>query len=123
MAVPPPEPERPPAAGPGDWIRRNLARSPADIVVSLLAAVVVGYILYRLVRSVFVTGRWEIVRDNLKLFMVGRYPLDDLWRISVVVVAIGLYGGLVAGYIAARRRRLGLDVDGPPQPWWRRVLA
>jgi general L-amino acid transport system permease protein len=123
MAVPPPEPERPPADGPVDWIRRNLARSPLDALVSLIAAVIVGYIAYRLLRYVFVTGRWDIVRDNLKLFMVGRYPLDDLWRISVVVVAIGLYGGLVAGYVVVRRRRLGLAVDGPPQPWWRRVLA
>jgi general L-amino acid transport system permease protein len=123
MAVPPPEPERPPADGPGDWIRRNLARSPLDAVVSLIAAAVVGYVAYRLARYVFVTGRWEIVRDNLKLFMVGRYPLAELWRVSVVVVAIGLYGGLVAGYVAARRLRLGLDADVPPQPWWRRVLA
>ena len=123
MAVPPPEPERPPAAGPGDWVRRNLARSPVDALVSLVAAVLVGYLLYRLFRYVFVTGRWEIVRVNLKLFMVGRYPLDDLWRISVVVVAIGLYGGLVAGYVAVRRRRLGLDAEVPPLPWWRRVLA
>jgi general L-amino acid transport system permease protein len=123
MAVPPPEPERPPADGPKDWIRRNLARSPLDAVVSLIAAVVVGYVAYRLLRYVFVTGRWDIVRDNLKLFMVGRYPLAELWRISVVVVAIGLYGGLVAGYVAVRRRRLGLDADGPPRPWWRRVLA
>ena len=38
--------------------------------------------LYRLVRYVFVTGRWEIVRVNLKLFMVGRYPADELWRIA-----------------------------------------
>ena len=29
MPVPPPEPERPPAAGPGDWVRRNLFRSSA----------------------------------------------------------------------------------------------
>ena len=123
MAVPPPEPARPPADGPADWIRRNLARSPVDAVVSLVAAAVVAYIAYRLIRYVFVTGRWEIVQDNLKLFMVGRYPLDDLWRISVVVVAIGLYGGLLAGYIATRRRRLGLDADVAPQPWWRRVVA
>jgi general L-amino acid transport system permease protein len=123
MIVPPPEPPRPPADGPRDWIRRNLARSPVDAVVSLVATVVVGYVVYRLVRYVFVTGRWEIVQDNLKLFMVGRYPIAELWRISVVLAGIGLYGGLVAGYLAARRRRLGLDADVAPQPWWRRALA
>ena len=65
-----------PAAGPGDWVRRNLFRSPADTVVTIVSGLVVGYVAYRLLRFVFVTGRWDIVRVNLKLFMVGRYPND-----------------------------------------------
>jgi general L-amino acid transport system permease protein len=119
MAVPPPERPRPPAQGPGDWARRNLFRSPLDAVVTVVSAAAVGYVLYRLARYVFVTGRWEIIRVNLKLFMVGRYPADELWRVSVVVVAIALYGGVVAGFVAARQRRMGVAVERPAG-WWRR---
>jgi general L-amino acid transport system permease protein len=122
MAVPPPEPKRPPARGPGDWVRQNLFRSPLDVVVTVLLALVVGYVLYRLVRYVFVTGRWEIIRVNLKLFMVGRYPTDELWRVSVVLAVIALYGGVVAGFSAARRRRMGAEVEARG-PWWRRILG
>jgi general L-amino acid transport system permease protein len=120
--VPPPEPARPPTHGAGDWARRNLFRSPVDAVVTVVSAAVVAYVLYRLARYVFVTGRWDIVRDNLKLFMVGRYPVDDLWRVASVVVAIAGYIGLVAGFVARRRRRMGLDPEHPPS-WWRRVGA
>jgi general L-amino acid transport system permease protein len=120
--VPPPEPERPPADGAGDWVRRNLLRSPLDAVVTVVAAAVVGYVLYRLGRYVFVTGRWEIIRVNLKLFMVGRYPVAELWRVSVVLVAIAGYIGLVAGFVSSRRRRMGLDPE-THAPWWRRTLA
>ena len=84
-AVPPPEPERPPTAGPADWVRHNLFRSTRDSIVTVVSALVVGYVIYRAVRYVFVTGRWEIVRVNLRLFMVGRYPSDELWRISVAI--------------------------------------
>jgi general L-amino acid transport system permease protein len=119
MALPPPEPPRPPAAGPGDWVRRNLFRTPTDAVVTIVSGLVVGYVAYRLLRFVFVTGRWDIVRVNLKLFMVGRYPTDALWRIAVALVAIALYAGLVAGLVAHRQAVAG--TAPPPVPFWHRV--
>ena len=120
MAVPPPEPPRPPTSGPGDWVRRNLFRSPIDGAVTIVAGAVVAYVVFRLARFVFVTGRWDIVRDNLKLFTVGRYPDDQLWRVAVALAVIALAGGVVAGY-AARRSRLRAPRE--PQSWWRRVLG
>lgn len=103
MAVPPPEPPRPPAAGPGDWLRRNLFRSPGDTVVTVVAGAVVGYVAFRLARYVFVTGRWDIVRVNLKLFMVGRYPDGSLWRVGVALAVLAFGGGVIAGFVARRR--------------------
>ena len=64
MAIPPPEPERPAAAGPGDWVRHNLFRSVGDGIVTVVSGLVVLYVVYRAVRYVFVTGRWEIVRGQ-----------------------------------------------------------
>ena len=46
-----------------------------------------AWILWRLVRFVLVTGRWEIVEVNLRLFMYGRYPEAHVLRLSVAVVA------------------------------------
>ncbi len=109
-----------------DWARRNLFRSPVDAVVTVLSSLVVLYVVYRLARYVFVTGRWEIVRVNLKLFMVGRYPIAELWRISVAVIAIALFGGLVAGHLARRARDAGVAAGAerdPPTAWWRTALG
>ena len=124
LEVLPPEPERPPAAGPGDWVRRNLFRSVGDGIVTVVAGVVVLYIVYRGLRYVFVTGRWEIIRVNLKLFMVGNYPGDELWRVSVAVAVIAFFVGLVAGFAIKRRRVTGRAApEISRQPWWRRPLA
>lgn len=101
--IPPPERVAEPADGPVDWLRRNLFRSPADGAVTIVATLVIGYVLYRVGRYVFVTGRWEIVRVNLKLFMVGRYPDDQLWRIAVVLVGVVAFAGLVAGFVNRRQ--------------------
>ncbi len=63
--------------------------------------------IFRLAQFVFVTGRWDIVRVNLTLFMVGRYPRDELWRVVVALVAIAGYGGAVAGHVHRRQVRAG----------------
>ncbi len=89
----------------------------------MVSGVVVGYVLYRAVRYVFVTGRWEIVRVNLELFMVGRYPRDELWRISVAIALIAFFSGLVAGFIGRRRVVTGRAEPPPPRPWWRAALG
>ena len=121
VEVPPPEPVREPAAGPADWIRRNLFRSVGDGIVTVVAGGVALYVLYRAVRYVLVTGRWEIIRLNLRLFMVGRYPVDELWRVSLAVALIAGFIGLVAGFVARRRVVTG-RAEPSTRPWWRRVI-
>ena len=113
MPVAPVEPPKMIAIeGPWDWARRNLFRGPVDIVITVVSTIVVAYVLYRLGRFVFVTGRWKIVRVNLRLFMVGRYPYSDYWRIVVSVLGIAaLLGVAVGSGIQAQRRELG-----PPEP-------
>ena len=72
--------------------------------------------MFRLARWVFVTADWEIVRVNLRLFMVGRFPADQLWRLWVAgyVVAVTL------GRRARRRTSVAMrpveDGAGDPAP-------
>jgi general L-amino acid transport system permease protein len=118
--LPPAEPPPEPARGAGDWIRRNLFRSWIDGIITVVAAVVLAYVAFRFLRFVFVTGRWEVVQRNLTLFMVGRYPRDELWRIGVGLCAIALYGGLLAGYVERMRRITGRQTES--LPLGRRIL-
>ena len=98
------------------WVRQNLARNGRDAAVSVVALLACGYVLYRFLRFVLVTGRWEVVRVNLKLFMVGRFPADHLPRVAVALAVIALVAGLVAGVIHRRQVAAGTAVrpDAPP---------
>ena len=71
----------------------------------------------------FVTGRWEIIRVNLKLFMVGRWPADEMWRISVAIALIAFFIGVVTGFAGKRRAATGRAHDGDDRPWWRTSLS
>ncbi len=103
------------------WARHNLFRSWTDTVVTVVSGLVVGYVIFRLAQFVFVTGRWDIIRVNLTLFMVGRYPRDELWRVVVALVAIAAYGGAVAGHVHRRQVRAG--TAEPPVPLTTRLTA
>src|SRR3954462_7506370 len=102
-----PEPAPPPTRGARDWLRQNLFRSWGDAVLTVVAAVILGAVLYRAARVVFVSGRWDVVRTNLTLFMVGRYPRDELWRVSVSLCSLAAYGGLLAGFVHRRQLAAG----------------
>ncbi|MFO7300360.1 MAG: amino acid ABC transporter permease [Actinomycetes bacterium] len=100
---------RPPVrhATPGEWVRKNLFRTPLDTVLTLVLAPLSLYGIFFLARFVFVTGRWEIVRVNLKLLLVGNWPAVHMPRLSVALAVIGFVGGIVAGLVHARQVRLG----------------
>ena len=69
------------------WAREHLFRNRRDSITTVVAGLVVGWVVFRVVRFALVTGRWEVVRTNLTLFLVGRYPTGELWRVVVALVA------------------------------------
>jgi general L-amino acid transport system permease protein len=89
------------------WLRRNLFRNAVDTVITVVSAVVAAWIVYKSVNFVFVTGRWDIIRVNLRLLMIGRFPDAHVLRIAVTVVALSGWAGLIAGIVRARQVRAG----------------
>jgi general L-amino acid transport system permease protein len=92
------------------WLRRNLFRSPVDAAVSVVVGAVAIWLLVRGVRFVLVTGRWDVVRDNLKLLLTGRYPVEHLPRVSVAVVVAAALAGVVAGVVRRHQEAAGTAV-------------
>ena len=95
-----PPPER--TVSPRVWIRHNLFRNGRDSVVTVVTGIVLVFAAFRAVRFLFVSGRWEIVRVNLDLYLYGRYPADQLWRVVLAVLALVATAGLIAGALAVR---------------------
>jgi general L-amino acid transport system permease protein len=88
-------------------MRRNLFRSPADGVMTVVFGGLSLYVAFRLLRFVFVTARWTIVKVNLKLLLLGRWPDRHLLRIAVALIVLAAWGGLIAGLVHARQVRAG----------------
>ncbi|MFV1999387.1 MAG: amino acid ABC transporter permease [Acidimicrobiia bacterium] len=79
----------PPPKGPGLWMRDNLFSTPASIVMTIIASIVVVLAYRGLLGFVFnPRGRWDAVTFNMKLLMVQAYPPTELWRVWGSVGAI-----------------------------------
>ncbi|MEM9713397.1 MAG: amino acid ABC transporter permease [Actinomycetota bacterium] len=99
-----------------DWLKANLFRSVIDSIVSVVVGALAVFALFRLVRFVFVTGRWEIIEVNLSLLITGVWPEAEMWRLVATLLAAGFVGGLVVGFVA-RSREIEAGIEpGPIRP-------
>jgi len=89
------------------WLRRNLFRTPLDGVLTVVFGAISIWLLYKTLSFIFVTGRWDIIRVNLRLLMIGRFPEAHVLRIAVTVVALAGWVGLLAGFVRGRQVRSG----------------
>jgi len=92
--------------GPRAWLRRNLFNTWYNAVLTVvlgLAIVGVGY----LVLDWALTGaRWGVVTTNLRLFLVGQYPLEEAWRVWLALLALSVITGLSTAAHGRRSTRM-----------------
>jgi len=89
------------------WMRRNLFRGPVDSIVTVAAAALSAWVLYKTVRFVLITGRWDVIRVNLRLMMYGRFPEAHVLRLAVAVVVLSAWAGVIAGVVHRRQVAAG----------------
>jgi general L-amino acid transport system permease protein len=106
----------PPAAlSPGQWLRKNLFNTWYNALLTLVTLVVLFLLLRGLLTRVLVTANWTPVAQSLKLFAVGQYPIDQIWRVGVILAMVsflmgvswGVWGGTVRTFAIALALGLG----------------
>lgn len=80
-----------------EWLRRNLFNSVLNTIITLVLVVAIPLVLWRVLNWVINVASWQAVTANLRLFMIGLYPSDQMWRVQACVGLIMLLIGLSAG--------------------------
>ena len=85
---------KPPPATVGlpGWLRRNLFSTWYNGLLTLVSLWVL-YSLISAVVSAFAGADWSVVSTNLRLFMIGRYPVSQAWRVQAAVSVLALLAG------------------------------
>jgi general L-amino acid transport system permease protein len=109
---------------PRQWMRQNLFATPWGSVLSVVFGLVLAYAAYRLAWFVAVSSDWLIIRSNLRLFMIGRYPADEVWRLWGALYIVAALAGLLSGATVANAeqeaRASGRAVVRPRRRDWPR---
>jgi general L-amino acid transport system permease protein len=84
---------------PGEWLKENLFSTVGNSIVTVVVGAIAVVVLIAGLDWV-INADFKIVRDNLRIFMVGQFPRDELWRpwASGYVLLLGL--GLTSGALA-----------------------
>jgi general L-amino acid transport system permease protein len=92
------------APAPALWVRTNLLSSPLNVVLTFVMGAFVAWVVYGTARWVLVTAEWGVLKANLRAYMVGRFPDDEIWRVWVALFLLAALTGVSRGLL--RRRRL-----------------
>ena len=79
------------------WVRGNLLSTWYNVLFTVLSLVLLFVLLRVSLPWLFVTADWTVVTANLKLFIVGQYPAEQMWRVSVGVVWLAFLFGIAWG--------------------------
>ncbi len=107
MATAPRDDLAPPVTSIGviGWLRKNLFSSWFNSLLSLLSLWFLVTVGGEFVRWALTGARWSVVSSNLRLFMVGPYPPDQVWRVWLVLGTVSLLFGLAGGAIGGTIRQ------------------
>lgn len=96
------------------WFRKNLFGSWLDALLTLIALAFAVAILVPTVRWATTSARWEVIPNNVELFMFGSYPRDQVWRLWLCLWLLALVTGMLWGVYVRRRSFMSLFLIALP---------
>ena len=89
----------PPRASVGvlGWLRKNLFSTWYNTLLTIVTLWVILVAGSGLVFWALTSARWGVITANARLFLIGPYPPDQVWRVWLVVVLVSVLFGLSGG--------------------------
>lgn len=104
------------------WLKENLLNRWYNSVLTGVFILLIGILVFFGIRFLFVSGEWTPIRENLTLFMIGRFPRAEQWRILAQIQLITFSIGLIWGiYISMPKRTSAHQFE--KSPFWKRYWA
>lgn len=100
---------------PVDWAKKNLFSDWFNTLLTIVSVMVIGWVLTTLLSWALTSARWDVLPANFQLLMVGRYPVNLLWRVWLGLGIIMGLGGFSWGVLSRDARlfdRRGLIMLG-----------
>jgi len=91
------------------WLKENLFSSWLNAILTVVFTVFIVVLLFGLAKWAL-GARWEVIPANLKLLLVGTYPLEDMWRIWTTLYLISFLVGSAGGSRGGLMRQISMTI-------------
>ena len=88
--------------GPVRWCRVNLFATPLDILLSCVFLPLTFFMVWKLGAWVLLQAKWSIIADNLRVLMVGTFPVEYLGRAWYVAGVLAVATGATLAWLPSR---------------------
>ena len=85
------------------WLHKNLFSTWYNSILTLVTAYIVFVLGKAILVWAFTQAEWQVVLVNMRLFMVGQYPVEQVWRIWLSIHLLAVTFGLAWGTLLGRR--------------------
>ncbi len=89
------------------WLRKNLFSTWYNSLLTIILLWVLYHVVSQLIVWILTAARWEVIAVNLRLFMTGPFPPDQVWRVWLVLTLVSVMMGLSAGAFGGTLRTFG----------------
>jgi general L-amino acid transport system permease protein len=79
------------------WLRHNLFNSKLSGLATIAVGILVVGAGWLFLEWVLFEARWGVITSNMRLFLVGLYPQEEIWRVWLAMFVLSLTAGLSAG--------------------------
>lgn len=91
------------------WLRKNLFGSWLDSLLTIVGLLIVYWVLKGFLTWAFTAAEWRVVSANLRLLMIGQYPIEQVGRLWLWLAFLVFLTGTSFG-IWARQSRFAVGV-------------
>ncbi|MFN2484670.1 MAG: amino acid ABC transporter permease [Candidatus Limnocylindria bacterium] len=97
--------------GPIAWLHRNLFSGPLNSIFTVLLGAAIVWVTLQVGAWAATEARWSVVTDNLRIFLIGRYPAEQAWRIWLSLAMLSVLCGASAGSLGRTARILAVTLS------------
>ena len=84
------------------WLKKNLFSTWYNALLTVIAATFIYIALRAVITWAVRDARWEVITTNIKVFMIGRYPTEEAWRVLASLGIVMLLAALTLVFRQAK---------------------
>lgn len=89
------------------WLRKNLFNTWYNSLLTVICLVLLFWGLQGVVIWATTKAQWAVVQVNLRLFLVGRFPQTEYWRVWVVLAIASTLTAITAVVFLGKQKLTG----------------